>query len=155
MYKQRSAQSGFSLVELLIAILILAIGLLGLAELQITATKANSQSETLLAASAIAQQVIEEIAVMDAGDAMFDDADHVGATDDLEVNNAPWPGAPASPVTVLGGGAYNINYDVVTNFQGVTDLCQVVVRVTSTTSLMNVGANRVRSVTATTIKRSL
>lgn len=151
MHEQKSAQSGFSLVELLVAILILAVGLLGLAELQITATRANSQSGAMLAASSFAQMVVEEIATMSSQHPMFADADNDSAPNDLEVSNATWPG---SPVTVAGGGTYNITYDVITNFQGVTDLCQIIVRVISTQDLMSVGGNRQRSVTATTIKRS-
>ena len=141
MHEQKSAQSGFSLVELLIAILILAVGLLGLAELQITATKANSHSDTMLAASSLAQQVIEEIMAMDSGDALFNAA----------ANNVPWDG---SPVTVAGAGTYNIEYDVVPNYLGVTNLTQIVVQVSSAQEVMNVSGNRVRTVTASTIKRS-
>lgn len=139
-----SSQSGFSLVELLVAIVILAVGLLGLAELQITATKANSQSETILAASSLAQQVIEEIAAMDSSDGLFNSS----------VTGGTWPPDAPATYTVEGGGTYNVTYDVLTGYQGVTNLCQIVVRVTSTQALLNVTGNRVRTVTATTIKRS-
>ena len=43
----KKMQAGFTLVELLIAIVILAVGLLGLVQLQMTAIKTNSQSMTL------------------------------------------------------------------------------------------------------------
>jgi prepilin-type N-terminal cleavage/methylation domain-containing protein len=141
MYDQKSAQSGFSLIELLVAIMILAVGLLGLAELQITATKANSQSDTILAASTLAQEVIEDISAMDSNDPMFDTA----------VTNAVWD---TSPVMIEGGGTYDIEYDVVLNYEGITSLCQIVVRVSSNQALMAVGGNRVRSVTASTVKRA-
>jgi type IV pilus modification protein PilV len=145
MNEQKSAQSGFSLVELLIAIIILAVGLLGLAELQITATKANSQSDTILVASSLAQRVIEEISAMDSGDSLFD----------VAVSNATWSSDTwTSPVTLKGAGTYNIEYDVVLNYQGVTNLTQIVVTVSSAQAVMNVGGNRVRTVTASTIKRS-
>lgn len=141
MQKKQSAQAGFSLVELLVAVVILAVGLLGLAELQITATKANAQSDSILAASSLAQQVIEEIAAMDADDPLFDTG----------VTGAAWD--PAS-VNVDGAGTYDIQYSVALNYQGVTNLCRVTVQVASQQAVMNVLGNRQRVVTATTIKRS-
>ncbi len=42
----KKIQAGFTLVELLVAIVVLAIGLLGLVQLQVTAIKTNSQSMT-------------------------------------------------------------------------------------------------------------
>ncbi len=152
MMERQSAQSGFSLVELLIAIVILAVGLLGLAELQITATKVNAQSESILAASSIAQEVIEEIAALDSDDAMFDVPVANANTDNfLSVNDAAWD---PSSVTIAGAGTYNITYDVITRFHGVTDLCQVIVTVSSDSVVMSVLGNRTRTVTATTIKRA-
>lgn len=134
-----SAQSGFSLVELLVAVMILAIGLLGLAKLQVTAIKVNSQSETIMAASTIAQGIIEEIAAMDSSDAMFNST----------VTDAVWDD---SPITVEGGGTYNITYDVTTTYQGVTNLCMITVTVASTTALQNVAGKKVRTVEVSTIK---
>jgi type IV pilus assembly protein PilV len=49
MKREKSGQAGFSLIELLVAIVILAVGLLGLAELQVTAIRANSHSQHLSA----------------------------------------------------------------------------------------------------------
>ena len=57
----KNVQSGFSLIEMLVAITILAVGLLGLAELQITAMRSNSKSGSIVAASSIAQMAVEEI----------------------------------------------------------------------------------------------
>ena len=44
MLASENSQSGFSLVELLVAIVVLAICMLGLAQLQITAMRTNSKS---------------------------------------------------------------------------------------------------------------
>lgn len=140
MHEQKSAQSGFSMIELLVAVMILAVGLLGLAELQITATKANAQSDTILAASSLAQQVIEEIAALDSDDALFD-ADSSGV----------WPG---SPVTVEGAGTYGITYTVDWEYMNVTNLCQIRVVVESDKAVMNVTGNKKRRVEATTLKRA-
>ncbi len=57
----KKTQSGFSLVELMVAMVILAIGLLGLAELQITAIKGNSKVGSLIMANSVAQTALEEI----------------------------------------------------------------------------------------------
>lgn len=139
MKREKSGQAGFSLIELLVAVVILAVGLLGLAELQVTAIRANSQSETMLAAATIAQGVIEEIAAMSSDDVIFN----------ADVNGATWTG---SPITVEGGGIYDITYDVQTTYQGVTNLCLITVRVVSTGNLMQVGGNRERRAVVTTIK---
>ena len=152
MKQRQSAQAGFSMIEMLIAVVILAVGLLGLAELQITATKANAHSESILAASAIAQEVIEDITSWESGDARLNAETGFENTDNhLSTNNAVWD---SSPVTIEGGGTYNVTYDVVTRFHVVTDLSQVIVTVSSASAVMNVLGNRVRTVTATTIKRS-
>ena len=76
---------------------------------------------------------------MDSGDPIFN-ANIVGAT---------WAN---SPITVDGGGTYDITYDVETTYQGVTNLCLITVRVISSTNLMQVGGNRERRAVVTTIK---
>src|SRR3972149_11467778 len=58
-------QKGFTLLELLIALVILAIGLLGLAGLHIAAIKGNVSGFKISAASAFAQQRIEELKALD------------------------------------------------------------------------------------------
>ena len=61
MSASKNSQSGFSLIELLVAVVILAVGLLGLAQLQVTAIKVNSQSMTSTTARALAQKVVETV----------------------------------------------------------------------------------------------
>jgi type IV pilus assembly protein PilV len=146
----KNSQSGFTLVELLIAVVILAIGLLGLAQLQITAMKANSQSATSTAAAALAQKIVEEIAAMGADDTMFDGPSGGYLT---------WPG---SPVTVAGGGTYAITYkvDEVNPDPGdtsikVTNLYKVSIRIESTTELMHVLGSQTRLAEAVTLKRAI
>lgn len=147
MLEQKSAQSGFSMVELLIAIVILAIGLLGLAELQITATKANAQSDSITVANGLAQKVVEEIAAMGADDAIFSSPAGVPAG---EVSPT-WPG---SPYSVPGAGVYNVTYDLATNYDTVTGLSQITIHVRSAGAIANVTGSRVRGVDVVTFKRS-
>ena len=142
MRQSKSAQAGFSLVELLVAVVILAVGLLGLAELQVTAMRANSQSESMVAASALAQELLEEIAAMDPAN----------PTLDAIINNATWAG---SPFTLAGGGTYDVTYSVALNHEGVTNLCLVTVTVRSQNEVMSILGKRRETVVMTTLKRSI
>lgn len=141
MDKSYGSQAGFSMVELLIAVVILAVGLLGLAELQITAMRANTQSESMVAATALAKEKIEEIAALASDNTTFNNP----------VNNATWTG---SPFTLAGAGRFDVTYSVATNHQGVTNLCLVTVRVRSQDEVMSVLGKRREEVVMTTLKRA-
>lgn len=58
-------QRGFSLVEMLAAVTILAVGLLALAGLQMTAIRTNSHAANLAEATGIAQAAIERIQALE------------------------------------------------------------------------------------------
>ena len=149
----KDSQSGFSLVELLVAIVILAIGLLGLAQLQITAIKTNSQSFTSTAASVLAQRVLEQISSIPPDDSLFNGP-----------GNGTWSRPPiTSPVTLSGGGTYNITYDVEpvdsdndpsTN-NDITNLYKVTVTVSSTRELSTVLGKKERTVVGSIVKRAI
>jgi prepilin-type N-terminal cleavage/methylation domain-containing protein len=149
-----SSQAGMSLVEMLLAVVVLSIGLLGLAELQVTAMKANSQSNVSVAAASLAQRVIETVTAMSADDIIFDN----GAL------NQTWPW---SPVTLEGSGAFNVTYSVRRSidpddadpngpgYMGVQDLCRIDVTVTSAAPVAwGFGGVKQHAVTMTTIKRA-
>lgn len=72
-----SNQRGFTLLELLIALVILAIGLLGLAGLHVSAMHGNVSGFKISTASAVAQQRIEELKALDPSDAALSAGDHV------------------------------------------------------------------------------
>lgn len=63
--KQRSIifhrQSGFTLLEVMIAVFILAVGLLGLAQLQVTAMKHNQTAEFRSQASLLAADILDSM----------------------------------------------------------------------------------------------
>jgi len=67
-----SNNKGFSLIELMIALLILSVGLLSLASLQGTAIKGNRHGNQISQATTLAEDRIEEIRNTD-----FDDVDNV------------------------------------------------------------------------------
>jgi type IV pilus assembly protein PilV len=63
--------AGFTLLELLIAVTIFAVGLLTVAGMQITAMQAGTTAQTQSVATALAQGVFEELMSRDPGDAVF------------------------------------------------------------------------------------
>lgn len=138
----KNPQSGFSLAEMLVAIMILAVGLLGLAELQVTAMKANAQSDSISVANTLAQKVVEEIMAMGTTEST-----DLFSTDDTDVK---WP---ESPYIVPGAGTYKVTFDVVSPFYNVVGLSQITVHVQSATAIANVLGNRIRSVDAVALKR--
>lgn len=135
-------QSGFSLVELLAAVMILSVGLLGLAELQVTSIKANAQSDSVSVANALAQKVIEEVMAKGVSDssALFSTAS----------TGTAWDG---SPFSIPGAGDYNVTYDVVPSYYNVARLSQVTIHVRSASAVSNVLGNRIRGVDAVALKR--
>jgi len=138
----KKIQAGFTLVELLIAVVVLAIGLLGLVQLQVTAIKTNSQSMTSTASKALAQKVVEEFAALPPEDPVFVDG-QAGTWDSY---------------TEQGGGTYTVTYSIAQVQAGGNDVSQlfnVTITVTSTTDLMSVLGNRPRVVTINTLKRAI
>jgi type IV pilus assembly protein PilV len=142
MRQPKKSQAGFSMVEMLIAVVILAIGLLGLAELQVTAIKANSHSEVIVAAGAIAQREIEKIVAMSESDPFFT-ADSV------------FTEIAGSPVNVSGAGDFRVYRSVDANHLGVPNISMVTVRVQSAGEVLTVFGNRQRTVEVSTLKRAI
>ena len=73
-------QKGFTLIEVMIAMLILSLGILGVLKMQVTAVKGNSFSIGLTEAATFAQNKVEELAAL-----VYDDVDL--NDDDNDVNN--------------------------------------------------------------------
>jgi len=60
-FQNRNKQSGFSLIEVLVALLVLSIGLLGLAALQTTSLQYNTDSYTRTQATLLAYDIIDRM----------------------------------------------------------------------------------------------
>ena len=58
---QKLNEKGFTLVELLVSVTLLAVGLLAVAGLQITAIKGNFHGNTIMQATLLAEERLEEI----------------------------------------------------------------------------------------------
>jgi len=80
-------QKGFTLVELLIALVIFAVGILGVATMQTTSIKGNSKSRQISEASNVAADQIEKIMSLKYDDAILTDGagthDGIDGLDDL------------------------------------------------------------------------
>jgi type IV pilus assembly protein PilV len=131
----RSNQGGFTLVELLVAITILAVGLLSIAGMQIVAIKTNMSSSSLSAGSALAGGVLEEFMARDAGDAILRTAVPVASPATL------WTGR-----VVEGGGTFQAAYSLETNTP-VANVARITVTVT--------GGSDQNNVTRTAVVRGL
>ena len=99
--KRLSNQNGFTLLELLIALTILTIGLLGLAGLHIAAIQGNVSCFKISTATAVAQERIEELKALDATDPALSAGAHA---DDCSVIQC-----------VIQGITYNRSYTIQDN----------------------------------------
>jgi len=116
--------NGFTLVELLIAIFVLAIGLLGTASLMVSGIGGNRMASMVTVESGVAHSVMDEFMARDAGDTVFNavvtdivyDLDSSGAgttrvvqgitysaTYSIATNN-PVPGMVRLDISITGGG---------------------------------------------------
>lgn len=154
----KNAQSGFSLVELLVAVVILAVGLLGLAELQITAMRGNSKSGSVMSSMAVAQTAIEEIMAVKSQNHYLHDTMLT-----IAANHVNWPEDPeiAAHRSMLSGGVVDVNGDG-RNDYSVTfisvpdaagdDVTRVTVEVVSL-GVMGFGSTTARQVTLKNLKK--
>jgi type IV pilus assembly protein PilV len=111
-------QKGFTLLELLIAMSLLAIGLLAAASMQGTALHANSLSNRLSVATILAQQVTEEITSLSKTDTLLRTASGANV-----LYPTLDPVTPSSDLFVPGAGTFRARYQIipnVTTFNGIS-----------------------------------
>ena len=96
-----SNRGGFTLVEVLVALTIFAIGLLAIASMQITAIQTNSSANSVTATTALAEGVLEEFMALPPSDPL------------LNTNQATFVDywAPATR-NIAGVGSYRAQYTV-------------------------------------------
>ena len=71
-------EKGLTLLEVLVAMVVLSLGLLALAKMQITAVQVNAASGRLTQGTAIAQDKVEQLMALPYTDAKLDDQTPVG-----------------------------------------------------------------------------
>jgi type IV pilus modification protein PilV len=109
---KKSNESGFSLIEVLIAITVFTIGILAVGKMQITAIKGNSFANDLTEATTLAQDRMEELIGLPYTDPLNDDTN--GNQDNgLDDTNATADHSdPNNPVD----DRYNIFWNIATNY---------------------------------------
>jgi prepilin-type N-terminal cleavage/methylation domain-containing protein len=103
--KSLKKETGFTLLEILIAIAILAFGLLAVATMQATAIKGNSQAIGITEGINLAQDKIEELIVLDYSHPDLSDTDNNGTNQDADADGVDDNGGNFGlDDTVDGGG---------------------------------------------------
>lgn len=118
---------GFTLAEVLVALTIFAIGLMAIAQMQITAIRMNSRASKISEETMLAQGVLDQILVRNANDKIFkNDAANVVFEWDKDPKTA---GFQPTATWKIGGAVYTANYDVVAEES--ENVAKVTVRVSS------------------------
>jgi len=120
-YIKKAGDNGFTLIEVLVAITILSIGLLGMATLSVNIIKGNRISNDLTAATTLAQQKMEDIRLASEADptSVVDETAAVLPSPDDEYirgvvvdDDNPAPGMKRVTTTVSWGGASKTDHKV-------------------------------------------
>jgi type IV pilus assembly protein PilV len=127
---------GFTLVEVLMAMTILAVGLLSIAGMQVVALKTNSSANTLTVNAALVEGIMEQILSWPLDDPRL-----------VDVNDRVWDFDETTAVVdatfpVAGGGLYSATYSVVTNYDSgsgpIANVTRIEVKVTQVDAGQNV-----------------
>jgi type IV pilus assembly protein PilV len=136
------SEAGFTLLELMVAITILAVGLLATLNMQSTALGANAFAQRTTSAASVARAAMDELISQPGSNAFFDTALPAGTAYDLDLQTA------AMTQTVQGviySATIQVIPNVVVNGGAVPNLTGIILTVT--------GADR--TITLSELKRAL
>ncbi len=120
---RKKGRNGFTLLELLIAVSLMAIGLLAVASMQAVAMRSNLVSNRLTVAASLAQQVAEDVLSYNPSDPRL-----TTGTQQYLFLTDPATNTTSQQIRIPGAGSYQANY-VVTQNQGTTGNTQIVITV--------------------------
>jgi type IV pilus assembly protein PilV len=129
-------RAGFTLLELLIAVTILALGLLAAATMQSVAINANSEANKVSAATLICQQAADELSSLNVSDASSYNLLTTATISDVVYNRFYNPVtnlSTATTVSMQGAGTFNARYSI-TPDSGVAGNTKIGVKVFSTST---------------------
>ena len=84
-----SNEKGFTLLEILIAMTILSVGLLALAEMTVYVIRSNTAGNKITGATVLAQDKLEKLRNLSYTDAQLDDADSDNTDYDTNIHSTP------------------------------------------------------------------
>ncbi len=113
-------QKGFTLLELLVALTIFAVGMLSVASMQVTALRENANSHSRTAAVSLASGIVEEIQRWAPNDTRLSS----------DVEKVKWTYFPGDSITIDGAGTFQAFYDLERDHQDVQNVILIRVRVT-------------------------
>jgi len=109
-HRKGSGQKGFTLLEMLIAVTLIAVGLLATASMQGVALRSNSIANRLTVANLLAQKVMEDLHSRSSSDPIY-----LNAIPVVNVQYTLDSVASSPTLTVPGAGAYTATYSLTPN----------------------------------------
>lgn len=114
---ERSSEQGMSLVELCIALVVLAVGILALGRLFPASARSQEQDQILIKANYYAQEKVETLTGLTWADAALFDGRHPAGTAFDTLGTGQW--LRCYQVTTMTGSLDNLKrVDVTVNYQG-------------------------------------